>query len=127
MSKSIGENNMVCTLNDRDFNEREQYVRKALLPYVVNIEVTDAKASRTTDLPLGVKLIFSESSELRNQVESFVAMESQCCGFLTFTITPPEEGLMLMIEGSLEAKSTLDTWIAYVARAEAESNNEAID
>ncbi len=55
----------------------------------------------------GLRLVFENTETLRSDVELFVEMESQCCGFLNFDITATDEGLELMIDGPAEAKDIL--------------------
>ncbi len=89
---------LACSLTDREFRERRAMVRKSLLPQVLE----------TSKLVSGLRLSFPETESLRSSVETFVSLERECCGFLTFTITPPEEGLLLTIEGPPEAQATLE-------------------
>lgn len=88
---------VACSLTDEEFRARRGIVRESLLPYIVETEKLES----------GLKLTFLETDMLRSHVETFVSLERQCCGFLTFTMTPPDEGLTLTIEGPPEAQATL--------------------
>lgn len=79
--------------------------RATLLPHLVEVKKLEA----------GLQLTFSESETLRADVEVFVDLERQCCEFLTFTITPPDQGLTVSIEGPPEARATLDMFAAAIA------------
>ena len=96
---------IACSLTDEEFRERRAMARESLLPHLVE----------TKKLESGLKLTFPETDTLRSSVETFVSLERQCCGFLTFTITPPDKGLTLTIEGPPEAQATLEMLAAAVA------------
>ncbi len=89
---------VVCSLNDKEFHQRRQLVRSALLPHIANLERFEN----------GIILRFIASAELRSDVEDFIDLERACCGFLTFTLSPPGGDLCLTIKGPPEAKETLD-------------------
>ncbi|PCJ27486.1 MAG: hypothetical protein COA96_03025 [SAR86 cluster bacterium] len=119
MTQSSGETSIACTLNDQEYKDRRQYVREELLPHVVEVEAIDERTSTTSALPVGLKLLFNDTAELRGRLEYFADMERQCCEFLTYTITTPGEGLALTIEGPLQAKPILDAFMLNIAKSEA--------
>ncbi len=125
MSNTGTEKSIACTLNNQELRDREQYARGKILPHAVRIEAMDAKSGPTGEMLLGIRLEFEESSAIREQIEIFVAMERQCCGFLSYTVTPPETGLTVIIEGPKEAKAVLDTWVAHAREAEVGVDEES--
>jgi hypothetical protein len=98
MEENIPAPNIACSLSDEAFRKRRATVRKAMLPHMVNGERMET----------GLRLTFADTAELRSSVENFIHLERQCCGFLTFTLAPPTDGLILTIEGPPEAQATLD-------------------
>ena len=97
MSTKTQKVEVACSLTDAESRERRSLVRETLFPHI-----TTAKK-----IAAGVKLTFPNSDLVRSNVEEFVALERQCCGFLTFDISPPEQGLVLTIDGPAEAEVTL--------------------
>lgn len=89
---------VACSLNGAEFRQRRRLVREALHPHLLRSKRT---ASRLT-------LIFPDNEPLRAQLETFVSLERQCCGFLTFTISSEQEAVMLSIEGPPEAEATIE-------------------
>jgi hypothetical protein len=73
-------------------------MREALHPHLL-------RSKRTAP---GLTLIFPDTDALRAQLEAFVDLERQCCGFLTFTISSEHEAMMLSIEGPAEAEGTIE-------------------
>lgn len=100
MMKDTHRAEIACSLNDQEFRQRQAFVRGTLLPHLTGSE----------RLTSGLRLTFPAA--LRSSVETFVDLERQCCGFLTFTVTHPDESLVLTIEGPPEAQSTLDALAA---------------
>jgi len=94
-----------CSLTDAEFEERRALARNSLLPHIVETKKLDS----------GLELTFPETDTLRSSVETFVTLERQCCRFLTFTITPPNIGLTLTVEGPPEAQATLEMLAVAVA------------
>lgn len=88
---------LACSLTDAELRERRAMIRKALLPHVVDCRLSG----------LELAMDFSNVEAVRSDVEQFVDLERQCCGFLTFTISPPGEKLTLNIEGPEGSQSTL--------------------
>ena len=89
---------IACTLSDKAFQERRTAIRQSLLPRLATSERTQT----------GLRLSFSDSAAMRSTVERFVDLERQCCQFLTYTLSPPEDGLVLTVEGAPDAQATLD-------------------
>ncbi len=108
MNQPLTEPEFACTLNDEEFKERRAWARKTLFPQTVKRE----------RLETGLMIHFHDSVQTRSHVETFVELERQCCGFLTFTISPPGDGLSLFIEAPERARETLDRLV------EAASHND---
>ena len=104
MARSDEPGTLACSLNDADFHERRSQMREALLPHVIS-------SKRTAN---GLRLTFANSETLRGELQAFVRLERQCCGFLTFTLTPQPgvatEPLVLLIEGPPEASATIEVF-----------------
>ncbi|MGI9285127.1 MAG: hypothetical protein ACR2P1_07035 [Pseudomonadales bacterium] len=98
MAEQTNATEIACSLTDEEFRDRRAMVRKSLLPQIIE----------TSKLASGLRLSFPDTELLRSSVETFVNLERECCGFLTFTITPPGEGLVLNIEGPPEAQAALE-------------------
>lgn len=96
---------IACSLTDEEFRARRSMAREALLPHLVEAR----------KLELGLKLTFPEIDTIRSNVETFVSLERECCSFLTFTVSPPEEGLIVTIEGPPEADATIELFAAAIA------------
>ena len=105
MQKQTDAAEIYCSLTSDEFRERRSLARKALLPHLV-------EARRWA---CGLSLIFPESVALRSEVERFVALERQCCTTLTFIVAPPEEGLIVTIEGPPEAAATIELFADAIA------------
>ena len=101
MAESSGVVEIACSLTDEEMRNRRALVRKQLIPHILKTEETQH----------GLVLRFSESDEVRSEVERFVSLERQCCGFLTFSITQPISGLELTIEGPEEAGAVIRSFI----------------
>lgn len=89
---------IACALSDQAFRERRAMVRQTLLPHR-----TDSERTAT-----GLELTFADTAALRAELQTFIALERQCCGFLTFVLSPPGNRLVLSIVGPPEAQETLD-------------------
>ncbi len=87
-----------CSLTAEELRMRRTNLRSTLVPKVVQTE-------RLSD---GFRIQFDDSVSLRKQVEEFVSLEQSCCGFLSFAISPPNEGLVLSIQGPPEASGALE-------------------
>ena len=96
---------IACSLTDEDFRRRREMVRETLRPLVVAREPLDD----------GLRLTFSDDAASRAQVETFVALERRCCGFLTFTTEADDDGLRLTITGPPEARRMLEAFAGWTA------------
>lgn len=96
-----------CSLSDKEFRGRLAMVRERLLP-----NAQDMHAIRN-----GLRIIFSASDEMRARLEELVALERECCGFLTFDLAAGPDGktLVLTATGSDEAQPFLRTLAARIA------------
>lgn len=97
MSQPSRTTELACSLNEEDHRDRRKFVRESLMPKILATEKSAAC----------LRLIFEDTDSLRSDVELFVELESQCCGFLNFAITSSSHGLVLTIEGPPEANSIL--------------------
>lgn len=59
-------------------------------------------------LPVGVRLRFTASSELKTLLRGFVEREKQCCPFLDLSLRLTTEEIALEIKGPPEATEILD-------------------
>ena len=105
MSKPTKSNEIACSLTDHEFRERRAMARKFLVPHVIKKE----------KFASGLRLTFPDTDALRSRVDTFVGLERQCCGSLSFAVTAPHEGLSVTIEGPPEALPTLELFAAAVA------------
>ncbi len=97
MSEKTQEVEVACSLTDAESRERRLLARGTLFPHITTAE----------KIATGLKLTFPNSDVVRSNLEEFVSLERQCCGFLTFDISPSEQGLVLTIDGPAEAQATL--------------------
>ncbi len=97
MSETTKTVELACSLNEQELRDRRKFVRESLIP----------KIKRSQTMESGLRLVFENAETLRSDVELFVELESQCCGFLNFDIKATDEGLELMIDGPAEAKDIL--------------------
>ena len=84
-----------------DHRDRRKFVRESLIPKILETEKSAT----------GLQLVFEDTDSVRSDVELFVELESQCCGFLNFEIASRSEGLVLTIEGPPEANEFLSKFI----------------
>lgn len=93
---------IACTLNDADFRDRRAFARQQLIP----------KISKVERIENGLIFRMIAKAGIEEDLSTFVELERQCCGFLTFTIIPDERddtnGVALKIEGPPEASATLE-------------------
>lgn len=82
-------NALSCSLTDAEMTTRRILARKALLSHVTDY--------RLNELELLVE--FANAEEIRSAVERFIELEQQCCGFLSFALSPPGGRLTVRIEG----------------------------
>ncbi len=89
---------LYCTLTSEEQRIRRSLVRASLVPQVTTV----------TSLLDGLRFEFRSSRELRDLVEEFVALEQDCCSFLTFTLSQSSEKLSLLISGPPEAAHVIE-------------------
>ena len=88
---------LVCTLTPLEVKQRRAEMRKKLLPSVISYHLEK----------LSLELTFSDEKSIRDELEQFVSLEQQCCGFLDFTISSSDSKLTLNIQGPSGSESTL--------------------
>jgi len=71
---------IACSLNDDEFHKRRALSREYFRNSVISL--------KRSELTLSLK--FKQTPTLRTDIESFIELEQQCCGFLTFTISPKD-------------------------------------
>ena len=98
MTDTTGE--FACSLTDREFRERRGMFRERLLPKAVS-------TSRTGDC---LRLVFPNESAIRSEIDAFIDLERQCCGFLTFALSegPEQNSTVLTISGPPAARTVMD-------------------
>ena len=90
-------NTLACLLTDAQMTARRILARDALLAHVAEC--------RLNDLELIVE--FADAQEIRSEVERFIELEKQCCGFLSFAVSPPGGRLTVRIEGPAGSQPVL--------------------
>ena len=98
---------VACSLGSDELRARRALIVETLLRHVLG----------TTALDSGLLVRFADGDAVRAQVAAFVSLERQCCGFLSFSVTPADDGLRLAIEGPAEAQATLESFAALMAGA----------
>ena len=106
MSESSKTVELACSLTDQEYRDRRKFVRESLIPKIQRFQTIDS----------GLQLVFENTEILRSDVELFVELESQCCGFLAFDIAEKNEGLVLKINGPAEAKDVLAKFSAALVK-----------
>ena len=96
---------LACSLNEEEHADRRKFVLESLIPKILQTHETGS----------GLKVIFENTESLRSDVDLFVELESQCCGFLNFEVASGSEGLVLTIEGPAEAKELLSKFTSGLA------------
>lgn len=87
-----------CTITSAEQRIRRSAVRESISPHVKSAVILNE----------GLRIELSGHKELRKIVEEFVVLERKCCGFLSFTISPPGEPLFVQIQGPPGASSLLE-------------------
>lgn len=88
---------VACSLNEAEFDERRAVARKSLIPKVIDSRLSD------TELILS----FPKGEGIRAELERFISLERQCCGFLSFELRPGPASHTVCIKGPPEAAATL--------------------
>ena len=88
-----------CSLTDRELRERRALARASLMPHVI-------AAVRSQEV---LTVSFAASNAMREQIETFVSLERQCCGFLDFEVAEQarEGRLLLTVTGPAEAEDVM--------------------
>lgn len=71
---------VACTLTEREQQARSKFIREKIATHLVRVE----------DLPDGHLLRFEPRPGMRDTIDEFIALESQCCAFLRFALTEGE-------------------------------------
>jgi len=92
------EKTLHCTLTTQEQSIRRSRVRDTITAHVTAaISIND-----------GLRLEFDDSSGLRELLNGFVLLESECCSFLSFTLSQPPDKLSLLIEGPPGAADVIE-------------------
>jgi hypothetical protein len=99
---------VVCTLPVDQFAGRLDAFRR---------EVSGRLRSIERPVPSRLRLVLGEGAD-PGRVRALLVREQDCCGFLAFTITPAEDGLLVDLEVREDAAGALDgfAWLAGAAR-----------
>ena len=87
-----------CTLTAEEQRTRRAEVRATIVPHVTAV----------TALVNGLQIEFAQRAGLRDLVREFIALERDCCSFLTFSLSPEKEQLSLQIHGPAEAAPVIE-------------------
>ncbi|MFK8020411.1 MAG: hypothetical protein AB8B86_11615 [Pseudomonadales bacterium] len=87
-----------CSLTQEDQRRRRSQVRATIVPQVRSVN----------SLADGLRIDFVIAEGLRELVEEFIALERECCSFLTFTLSVKNEDMSLLIQGPREAAQVID-------------------
>ncbi len=71
---------VACTLTEREQRARRQAIRETIATHLARVE----------DLLDGYLLRFEPRPGMRDAIQEFIALESQCCAFLRFALTQGE-------------------------------------
>ena len=99
---------IACTLTDAGFRERRTLARQTILPEIVDYQ----------RIPNGLQLSFANCPTIRGDVERFILLEQDCCGFLTFDLMSEslqaDEALVLTVTGPSGATAFIDTFVRFI-------------
>ena len=79
----------ICDLSDEDLEARRAQLREDLVPQVRGRE----------ELSDGLALFFDATPEMREELDAFIAFESECCPELGFSLRDASGALRLEIRG----------------------------
>lgn len=79
---------IVCTLSDAELRERRRTV----------LDAARAEAVETVPLPNGYSFKFAPKPDILMKLAHLVALEHQCCRFLTFKIVVEAGDSMVVLE-----------------------------
>ena len=90
---------LACSLNDLERGERITWFCQSLLP----------AATKRREIDDGVQILFAKSDAVRRQIETFISLERDCCGFADFAIVddPVDQCILLNITGSVKAQGVI--------------------
>jgi hypothetical protein len=99
---------VVCTLPVDQFAGRLDAFRR---------EVSGRLRSIERPVPSRLRLVLGEGAD-PGRVRALLVREQDCCGFLAFTVTPAEDGLLVDLEVREDAAGALDgfAWLAAAPR-----------
>ena len=95
---------LVCTLPVDQFAGRLDAFRREVSSHLRSIE---------RPVPSRLRLVLGAGAD-PGRVRALLVREQACCGFLAFTITPAEDGLLVDLEVREDAPGALDgfAWLA---------------
>ena len=90
---------LTCSLNELERGERLTWFRQTLLPV----------AAKGHEIDDGVQILFAKSDAVRSQIEAFISLERNCCGFANFEIAddPADQYILLNVTGSAKAQGVI--------------------
>lgn len=93
---------LACSLEAEAKNDRRVFFQERLLDHALN----------TTRIDGGLRVTFPNDPDLVAEIQSLIALEIQCCGFLDFKLTTDNENsrLVLSITGPRRAQTVLDAF-----------------
>jgi hypothetical protein len=98
---------IACTLTGPELAERRTTILNALR----------AATLRTHRLPNGYTYDFHINTEMSAQLERLIALERQCCQFLTFNIVETPSTIRLEVTGSPEAVAVIEEFFGSADKA----------
>ena len=91
---------VVCTLDARELRERNAKFRRRLLELITTVRETDD----------GYLIGFVEGSI--DTVREFVALESECCSFMTYSLDEGDGQTRLELRGPEGTKELVRGWLS---------------
>ena len=98
---------IACTLTGPELAERRNTILNTLGKATV----------RTHRLPNGYAYDFHINPEMAAQLERLIALERQCCKFLTFNIVETPNAIRLEVTGSPEAVAVIEEFFGSADKA----------
>jgi hypothetical protein len=98
---------IACTLTGPELAERRNTILNVLRKATV----------RTHRLPNGYAYDFQVSAEMPVQLERLVALERQCCQFLTFNIVETLNTIRLEVTGAPQAVAVIEEFFGSADKA----------
>jgi len=81
MNQQANNPNLSCSLSGPQLAERRAAIRSRIL----------ANTKSVTNTANGYRLSFAVDANIKADIEEFIALEEQCCGFLRFSLIAPAE------------------------------------